>query len=108
MVMAKLTTHPIMERTFMSNNSQLATLDNKTTLTVLRMFLGLTRCISQLNSEVRTVLAKTDSHTARQKIPMIFFKSEEFQKSLPTLPKIYLKDLTSTCWTHKSSQIIYM
>jgi len=73
MVMAKLTTHPIRECTFMSNNSQFATLDNKTTLTVLRMLLGLTHCISQFSSVVCTVLAKTSSHIARQKIPMIFF-----------------------------------
>ena len=56
----------------MSNKSQLATLDNKTTFTVLRMILGLTHCISQFSSEARTVLANTDSHTARQKIRRFF------------------------------------
>lgn len=80
--MAKLTTHPIMECTLMSNKSQLATLDNKTTFAMLRMLLGLTRCISHIssevstvlvNTEVSTVLVNTDSHTARQKILAIFF-----------------------------------
>ena len=72
----------------MSSNSQLATLDNKTTLTLLRMFLGLTQCTSQLNSKVCTVFAKLTVLQLAKKIPLISFLNP---KSFRSHYSYYLK-----------------
>jgi hypothetical protein len=75
MVMSQLTTKPVMECKFMSNNSQLVTLDNKATLTVLRLLLGLTHCFSQFSSEIINVLVKTNSTSARKKYLCFLIRS---------------------------------
>jgi hypothetical protein len=93
------TTDPIITCTFMSNNSQLATLNNKTTLTALRKLLGLAHCSSQFNSKVCRVFVKTNSHSAHQKYPGFYLIVKNFTSNLHKLPKIYQKDLTTTLYT---------